>query len=79
MNLLEIKQYMLRVRVATLGHLCSVFHTDPETLRSMLSHWMRKGNIRQCLKTPACGSKCFKCPAMNTEQYEWVDNSLTRV
>ena len=75
MSLLEIKQYMIRVKVATLGHLCNVFRGDPETLRCMLRHWIRKGNIRQCLKTPACGSKCFKCPAMDTEKYEWVDGN----
>lgn len=73
MTLIEIKQYMMRVRVATLGSLCGMFQADADTVRCMLSHWMRKGKIRQCMKTPSCGSQCFKCPVSTTEMYEWVD------
>lgn len=74
MTLLEIKQHMMQVKMATLGNLCHLFHTDAETLRCLLAHWIRKGNIRQCTKTPACGSKCVKCPEASTEIYEWVYN-----
>ena len=73
MSLLDIKQHMVKVKMATLGNLCILFNTDPETMRCRLSHWMQKGKIRQCLKKPACGSKCFKCPTSSTELYEWVD------
>lgn len=72
MSLLEIKNYMMQVKMTTLGALCSQFHADPDTLRCMLKHWMVKGCIRQCMKKPACGSKCFKCPTMAMEIYEWV-------
>lgn len=73
MSLIDIKRYMMQVKVASLSSLSLVFNTDPETLRCMLSHWIRKGKVRQCLKTPACGSKCFKCPSATTEMYEWLD------
>lgn len=72
MSLLDIKQHMLQVKMATLGNLCQVFRVEPDHLRFLLSHWMRKGKIRLCTKTPACGSRCFKCPATVTEIYEWV-------
>lgn len=73
MSLLAIKQHMLQVRMASLSNLCQVFKADAAMLRCMLSHWIKKGKIRQCLKKPACGSKCFKCPTENIEIYEWLE------
>jgi putative ferrous iron transport protein C len=72
MSLVDIKRHMMQVKMATLASLCTLFKCDAETLRCMLQHWIRKGNIRLCLKTPACGSRCFKCPTTTTELYEWV-------
>lgn len=71
MSLLDVKRHMLEVRIASLSSLCAIFKTDAETLRCMLQHFIRKGHMRQCLKTPACGTKCFKCPNPATELYEW--------
>ncbi len=73
MTLLTIKQHMMQVRMASLANLCQLFCAEPETLRCMLKHWIVKGKIRQCVKTPACGSQCFKCPVTTTEIYEWVE------
>lgn len=75
MSLLDIKQHLMQVKIATLASLCAFFKTDPDTLRCMLSHWVRKGKVRQCLKKPACGSKCFKCPTLSIEIYEWMDSA----
>ncbi|TAK77752.1 MAG: sugar metabolism transcriptional regulator [Gammaproteobacteria bacterium] len=72
MSLLDIKQHMMQVRMTTLASLCGLFKVDADTVRCMLSHWIRKGKIRQCMKTPSCGSKCFKCPVASVEMYEWV-------
>ncbi len=71
-SLVAIKQHMILVKMATLSSLCLLFNSDADTIRCMLKHWMVKGKIRQCTKTPACGSKCFKCPTAVTEIYEWV-------
>lgn len=73
MGLLEIKSHMMKVRIASLSHLCVLFKTDAETLRCMLSHWISKGKIRKCFNKPACGTKCFKCPTASVEYYEWVE------
>ena len=73
MSLLDIKNHMMQVKVATLGSLCNLFNADPEMVRCMLKHWVTKGKIRQCVKKPACGSKCFKCPSTTTEIYEWME------
>lgn len=72
MSLIEIKRHLLQVKVATLSSLCLLFNAEPETVRCLLSHWIRKGCVRQCTKKPACGSQCFKCPTTSTELYEWV-------
>jgi len=75
MSLLAIKQHMKVVKVATLASLCLLFKADAETIRCLLSHWIKKGNIKRCLKTPACGSTCFKCPIGITEIYEWSESA----
>lgn len=73
MNLLEIKNYLMRVKIASLSHLCSYFSCDSEVLRGMLSHWIRKGCIRQCVNKSACATKCAtQCAAVKMELYEWV-------
>jgi putative ferrous iron transport protein C len=72
-SLVDIKQHMMQVRMATLSSLCQLFNADPDVLRCMLRHWVGKGKIRQCIRKPACGSQCFRCPAWATEVYEWVE------
>lgn len=76
MSLLDIKKHMMCVRMATLSSLCILFQTDATTVRCMLQHFIKKGKVRQCLRQPACGSKCFKCPTASTEIYEWVASPL---
>ena len=73
MSLLAIKGHMTEVRMTTLSSLCLLFNIDADRMRCMLQHWIRKGKVRQCLKKPACGTKCFKCPTATNELYEWVE------
>lgn len=72
MGLLEIKNYLMKVRIASLSSLCVYFNCDSELLRAMLGHWVRKGCIRKCTKKDACGTKCMQCSTLTTEIYEWV-------
>jgi putative ferrous iron transport protein C len=72
MSLVDIKQHLMQVRIASLSSICVYFNADPDTLRGMLSHWVRKGRVRQCKKNPACASSCGKCSPLLTEIYEWV-------
>jgi hypothetical protein len=74
MSLLDLKKHMMSVRMASLASLCALFKTDPETMRCLLSHWMRKGCVRKCTKKPACATKCFKCPVADIEMYEWAES-----
>ncbi len=72
MSLLDIKHYLSRVKVASLANLSAYFNYDAEMLRNMLKHWERKGCVRKCMKTSACGSSCHQCSFATTELYEWV-------
>jgi putative ferrous iron transport protein C len=72
MSLLNIKKYLMQVKIASLSSLCVYFNAQPEVIRDMLGHWIRKGCLRKCLKTQACGGSCFKCSPLTTEIYEWV-------
>jgi hypothetical protein len=73
MSLLEIKRYLMRVRVATLTQLCHIFNASPQTMRCLLEHLVLSGKVRQCKKRPACGTKCAQCPTDATLMYEWLD------
>jgi putative ferrous iron transport protein C len=72
MSLVEIKNHLMQVRITNLSSICHYFNADPNVLRGMLSHLMRNGCVRKCMKTPACGSSCGKCSPLLTEIYEWV-------
>jgi putative ferrous iron transport protein C len=72
MSLLEIKKYLMQVKMASLSHLCTYFKCDSGVLRDMLCHWARKGCVRKFTKNPACGGQCNKCDVAVTEIYEWV-------
>lgn len=70
MNLLDIKHYLVQVKVASLTVLCAHFNCEAERLRCMLAHWQQKGKVR-CFKQSQCGS-CTQCDKGQLEIYEWV-------
>jgi len=77
MSLLEIKNYLRQVKMASHAKLCAHFNCDAEILRDMMMHWLRKGCIRRFIQSSACGKTCGKCdmpPIL--EIYEWVDLQL---
>lgn len=70
MSLLDIKTYLMQMKVASLSNICTYFNSDPDVLRQMLCHWINKGKIRKFAKTN-CGN-CTKCSPLVMEIYEWV-------
>lgn len=72
MSLIEIKRYLMQVRIASLQQLCHFFKSNPQSIRCLLSHLVMTGKVRQCKKTPACGTKCGRCPSDTIEIYEWI-------
>jgi putative ferrous iron transport protein C len=72
MNLLEIKRYLMEVKISSLAKICEHFKCDAEVLRNMMMHWMRKGCIRKFTPEAGCGKTCMKCVPQKVEIYEWV-------
>lgn len=73
MSLLVIKSHMMQVKMTSLDNLCRLLQLDAESVRCMLSHWIKKGKIRPCKKKSACGKTCFQCPSASIELYEWAE------
>lgn len=71
-SLQAIRQYFQRVPKASLYELSHQLDTEPDLLRAMLSHWIRKGCLKPCEKSLACGKSCVKCNPLLVEFYEWV-------
>jgi putative ferrous iron transport protein C len=73
MSLIAIKTHLMKIKLASLASLCAHFNNaDPDLLRTMLCHWVRKGKVRCIKKTPFCGQKCMKCDVTAIEIYEWI-------
>jgi DNA-binding IclR family transcriptional regulator len=72
MLLSDIKHYLQHQPGQTLLELSRQFQVEVNVLREMLAVLIRKGQVRQCTKTPRCGTKCHQCAVLTTEMYEWV-------
>ncbi|MCP5366381.1 MAG: FeoC-like transcriptional regulator [Hyphomicrobiales bacterium] len=73
MILSELRAYLSEHGRAGIGDLANRFDADPDAIRGMLSHFIRKGRVRK-LENPAgdCGG-CSKCDAFALEVYEWTE------
>lgn len=73
--LIKIRDYLKQQQMCTLADLCVKFHTTPEAMRGMLSHWLRKGLL--CCEKPGCSNTCKKgcvsCDPAELEIYRWQD------
>jgi hypothetical protein len=45
------------------------FEKEPDAIRQMLEHWIRKGRIARESGCPPCGAGCCKCDPELTEFY----------
>jgi len=71
MILAEIRGYLSESKRATIADLANRFHADPDALRGMLGHLIRKGRIRRVGDSALCPG-CLKCDAASLEIYEWI-------
>ena len=72
MILSQLKQYLVRAKVANVLALAKRFQTEPEIVQDMLAIWERKGKVRIAPMNSACGSRCQKCPPEATMMYQWI-------
>jgi len=70
--LTEIKNYLHNHQRSSLLELSRRFDVNSQVMRDMLKVLMRKGWVKQCMKTPRCGVKCSQCDVITVEIYEWI-------
>ncbi|MCP3970801.1 MAG: sugar metabolism transcriptional regulator [Rhodobacteraceae bacterium] len=73
MILAELKTYLTRRKRASLVDMALHFNSDPDAVRGMLDHYIRKGRVRRLDTGTACGG-CHKCDALSLEIYEWTES-----
>lgn len=75
--LLSLKTFFKEHKTATLQELALHFCKEPQIIRCMLEHWIRKGKICRLRKPSNCGTKCQLCqPQLFTEIYEWIEKEF---
>lgn len=73
MMLMQIKNILQTVKTTNLLDLTQKLNCEPDVVRDMLAHWMRKGRVRRCEQVAGCAVKCAKCNPLHAETYEWVE------
>lgn len=71
MMLVELREYLLQRGRASLRDLVWHFQVEPDAMRGMLEHWIRKGKVSRESSCPPCGSACCNCSTDLTEFYLW--------
>ncbi|TCS64347.1 FeoC-like transcriptional regulator [Varunaivibrio sulfuroxidans] len=72
MILSDLKSYLSKRKRAPIGDLVNRFDAEPDALRGMLDHFIRKGQARRLDSDGgACGG-CQKCAPLTVEIYEWT-------
>jgi len=69
--LLEVKDYIKQRKLVNLQDLALRFQRDPDTMREILGHWLRKGVIHKAAKPAGCGVSCGSCKPSVAEVYCW--------
>jgi len=73
MILLEVKDYIKQKQWVNLQDLSLHFQRDPDTMRDILGHWLRKGVVRRAPQPTGCGVKCGQCKPTIAEVYCYHD------
>jgi hypothetical protein len=73
MILAELRSLLQTKKAMNLWQLTKCLQVEPDVMRDMLQHWIRKGKVQKCPSMPGCGSKCVKCSPMLSEIYQWVE------
>jgi len=71
MILSELRDYLRQRGQASLQDLARHFDAEPEALRGMLEHWIRKGQVCRQRAGGPCGSGCTQCDPATLEIYLW--------
>lgn len=69
----DVKRYLVARKVAPLHDIALHFGMEPDAVRGLLGHWIRKGRVR-LHQDEGCssGGCCGDCAAVTKEVYEWL-------
>jgi len=68
----ELREYLRSSGQAAVIDIAYHFDTEPDVVRGMLEHWIRKGKVRKLPEGTACGGNCHGCAPETVEVYEWI-------
>lgn len=71
MILAQLRDYLRTRGQASLRDLALHCDADPDAVRGMLEHWVRRGQVSQQALTGACGGGCTRCDQAAVEIYVW--------
>jgi hypothetical protein len=67
----KLSGYLSECKRATIADLAIHFAAEPDAVRGMLGHLIRKGRVRRVGEIADCPG-CMKCDAARAEIYEWT-------
>jgi hypothetical protein len=71
MLLVDVRNYLSQQGRVSLRDLVWHFHVEPDAMRGMLDHWIRKGKVMREPNSKPCGTGCCACEPELTEFYLW--------
>lgn len=71
----DVKRYLSERKYAPLNDIAVHFDMEPDAVRGMLDHWIRKGRVQRHQEDP-CRSDgcCGGCHDEVKEVYEWLNH-----
>lgn len=73
-HVISNKRILKKRQSANLQELSFYFSENPETIRSLMAHWIRKGKVLHL--GGGCGrtnDKCHQCQLGFVEIYQWIN------
>lgn len=70
MLLIDVRAFLSKHDTVQMNELVAHFDASPDAMRDMLSHLIRKGQVRE-VPTKFCSS-CSKCDPDSQIIYQWV-------
>lgn len=70
----EIRKYFLERKVASLQDVSLHIKVEPDAMRGMLDHWVRKGKVKKVSRDVSCAGcgGCRICSSPQMEFYQWI-------
>jgi hypothetical protein len=72
MDLIILKQYLQKRKIAPLHDIALHFRTDVNTIEPMLDLWIGKKKVKKHSGNLGCQKGCCACDPSTIVSYEWI-------